>query len=490
MGNVVLVNGMQIFDQHQATRRHFFQNCGVGLGKVALASLLANAASTAHTAAAQSGIPFAPKPAHFSGRAKRVIYLFMAGAPSQLDLFDHKPKLTELEGQPLPPSVIMGQRYAFIQPDAAVLGPRFRFAKHGESGAEISEAMPYLAQVADELAFVRSTHTDLFNHAPAQLFVNTGNGVPGRPSMGAWLSYGLGSDANDLPSFVVLKSGGSLSGGAAMWSAGLLPSVHQGVPFRSQGDAILNVSNPPGYDTRAQRESLDLIQSLNRRQLGAIGDPEIETRINAYEMAYRMQMRAPELMDFSDEAEHTLDLYGAEPGEGGAAFANNCLLARRLVERGVRFIQVYHAGWDHHSNVEGGVRSQCAQTDQACAALIWDLKQRGLLDETLVVWGGEFGRTPMVEASAALGRTLGRDHHPQAFTMWLAGGGIKPGVAYGQTDELGFHVAENPVHVHDVQATILHCLGIDHTRLSFRSRGLDFRLTGVEEHHAVDAILA
>ena len=476
---------------HQATRRHFFQGCGVGVGKIALASLLADSVAPSGRAAAdEAASPFAPQPTHFAGRAKRVIYLFMAGAPSQLDLFDYKPKLAELEGKPLPPSVIMGQRYAFIQPDAAVLGPRFKFARHGESGAEISDVMPHLAQVVDDIAIVRSTHTDLFNHAPAQLFVNTGNGVPGRPSMGSWLSYGIGSDANDLPSFVVLKGGGSLSGGAAMWSAGFLPSVHQGVPFRGQGEPILDVSNPPGYDMQAQRDSLDLIRSLNRRQADLVGDPEITTRINAYEMAFRMQTRAPELMDFSDETEHTLDMYGANPGDGGAAFANNCLLARRLAERGVRFIQVYHAGWDHHSNVEGGVRTQCGETDQACAALIQDLKQRGMLDDTLVVWGGEFGRTPMVEASAALGRTLGRDHHPQAFTMWFAGGGIKPGITYGQTDELGFHVAENPVHVHDVQATILHCLGIDHSQLTFRSRGLNFRLTGVEEHHPVQAILA
>ncbi len=414
----------------------------------------------------------------------------MAGAPSQLDLFDYKPKLAELEGKPIPPSVIKGQRYAFIQPDAAVLGPRFRFRQHGECGAELSDVQPFLAKVVDDIAIARSVQTDLFNHSPAQLFFNTGNGTPGRPSMGAWLSYGLGSEADDLPSFVVLKSGGSLSGGAAMWGAGFLPSSHQGVPFRSEGDPILHVSNPPGIDTRAQRESLDLIRKLNEQRLNVVGDPEIATRINAYEMAFRMQARAPELMDFSQETPETLALYGSQPGDPKAAFANNCLLARRLAERGVRFIQVYHAGWDHHSDVEGGVRRQCAQTDRACAALIQDLKQRGLLEDTLVVWGGEFGRTPMVEASAALGRSMGRDHHPQAFSMWFAGGGIQPGVTVGATDELGFHVAERPIHVHDVQATILHCLGIDHTRLSFRANGLNFRLTGVEEHHPVDELLA
>ena len=472
----------------QQTRRHFFENCGVGLGQVALASLLSG--GTAASAKETSHTPGHLKSLHYPVKAKRVIYLFMAGAPSQLELFDYKPKLAELEGKPLPPSVIKGQRYAFIQPDAAVLGPRFKFAKHGECGAELSEMLPNLARIVDDIAITKSVHTDLFNHSPAQLFVNTGSGIPGRPSMGSWLSYGLGSESNDLPAFVVLKSGGSLSGGASMWSSGFLPSRHQGVPFRSQGDPILHVSNPKGIDDKAQRDSLDLIRSLNQQRLQTVGDPEIETRISAYEMAFRMQTRAPELMDLSKETADTMKLYGAKPGDGGAAFANNCLLARRLAERGVRFIQVYHSGWDHHSNVEGGVRGQARQTDQACAALIEDLKQRGMLDDTLVVWGGEFGRTPMVEASAALGRSNGRDHHPQAFTMWFAGGGMKSGITLGATDELGFHVTERPVHVHDVQATILKCLGIDHTRLNFRFRGLNFRLTGVEEHHPVEELLA
>ncbi len=463
------------------TRRHFFQDCGLGLGKIALASLFAGELA---------GKSFGKRPLDFSAKAKRVIFLFMAGAPSQLELFDYKPRLVELEGKPIPPSIIRGQRYAFIQPDAAVLGPRFRFAKHGESGAELSEALPHLAKVVDELAIVKSVQTGFFNHAPAQLFVNTGSGIPGRPSMGSWLSYGIGSEANDLPGFVVLKSGGSLSGGAAMWSSGFLPSEHQGVPFRAQGDPILHVSNPPGIDSRAQRDSLDLIRNLNRERLGIVGDPEITARIDAYEMAYRMQSQAPELMDLSQESQATLDLYGTKPGDAKASFAKNCLLARRLAERGVRFIQIYHAGWDAHSDVEGNVRNQAKQTDQACAALIQDLKLRGMLEDTLVVWGGEFGRTPMVEASAALGRSKGRDHHPQAFTMWFAGGGIKSGISVGQTDELGFHVVKNPVHIHDVQATILHLLGIDHRRLTFRAHGLDFSLTGVEEHHPVQAVLA
>ncbi len=477
----------------QLTRRHFFRDCGVGVGKIAFASLLANRLAT--SGRAESGQPqadstAAPKPAHFSPKAKRVIFLFMAGAPSQLEMFDHKPKLVELEGKPIPPEVIAGQRYAFIQPDAAVLAPRFKFARHGESGAELSQVLPHLAKVVDDIAIVRSMHTDLFNHAPAQLFVNTGSGVPGRPSMGSWLSYGLGSEANDLPSFVVLKSAGNLSGGASMWSSGFLPTVHQGVPFRSQGVPILHASNPPGIDRKAQRETLDLVRMLNQQQLGLVGDPEIATRISAYETAFHMQARAPELMDFAQESQATLDSYGANPGDANTAFANNCLLARRLAERGVRFIQVYHAGWDHHSDVEGGVRSQSKQTDQASAALLADLQQRGLLDDTLVVWGGEFGRTPMVESSAALGRSQGRDHHPQAFTMWLAGGGIRAGQTIGKTDELGFHVVEDPVHVHDLQATILHCLGIDHRRLTFRHRGLNFRLTGVEEHQPVTRLLA
>ncbi|MBI1247003.1 DUF1501 domain-containing protein [bacterium] len=474
----------------EQTRRHFFRNCGVGIGKIALASLLAESGLALGEANANEASPFAPKQTHFPGKAKRVIYLFMAGAPSQLELFDYKPKLAEMEGKPIPPSVIAGQRYAFIQPDAAVLGPQFKFAKHGQCGAEISDALPNLAKVVDQIAILRSVHTDHFNHSPAQLFWNTGNGIPGRPSMGAWLSYGLGSEAHDLPSFVVLKSGGSLSGGAAMWGPGFLPSVHQGVPFRGQGDPILHVSNPAGYDQRAQRESLDLIRDLNKQQFDSVGDPEIRTRIAAYEMAFRMQSRAPELMDFSQETKETMDLYGANPSDGGQAFANNCLLARRLAERGVRFVQVYHAGWDHHSNVAGGVRSQAKQTDQACAALVEDLRRRGMLDDTLIIWGGEFGRTPMVEASAALGRSKGRDHHPQAFTMWFAGGGMKPGFSLGKTDDLGFHVVENQVHVHDVQATILHCLGIDHTRLTFRHRGLNFKLTGVEEHHPVKELLS
>lgn len=482
----------QAFNKRQVeqTRRWFFRDCGIGLGSIALSTMLAPASKKAAGAERQESRPTAPKPTHFAPTAKRVIYLFMAGAPSQLDLFDYKPKLAQLEGKPIPPSVIKGQRYAFIQPDAAVLGPRFKFGRHGQSGAEIAEVLPNLANVVDRIALVRSVHTDLFNHSPAQIYANTGSGIPGRPSMGSWLSYGIGSEAEDLPSFVVLKSSGNLSGGAAMWSAGFLPSTHQGVPFRSEGDPILHVTNPSGFDMKSQRDTLDLISALNHEHLDAVGDPEIQTRINAYEMAYRMQTKAPELMDFGQESKETLDLYGADASNPKAAFANNCLLARRLAERGVRFIQVYHSGWDHHSKVEEGVRGQCGQTDKGAAALIQDLDQRGLLEDTLVVWGGEFGRTPMVESSAALGRSMGRDHHPQAFTMWFAGGGIKPGISIGKTDELGFNIVERPVHVSDVHATILHCLGIDHQRLTFKFRGLNFRLTGVENHQPVHELLS
>ncbi len=458
----------------QITRRQLFQTCGIGLGKAALASLLLR-----DQTAAAAAVTARVSAEHHRPRARRVIFLFMAGAPSQLDLFDYKPKLKALGGQPIPPSVIDGQRYAFIQPDAAILPPQFKFQRHGQSGIELSDQLPHLAKVVDDISLLKAVHTDQFNHAPAQLLVNTGSPLPGRPAMGSWLSYGIGSEADDLPAFVVLKSGGSLSGGAAMWNSGFLPSQHQGVPFRSSGEPILHVANPDSISNGMQRDSLDLISNLNRQRLEVVGDPEIEARIDAYEMAYRMQTRAPELMDFSQENAATMAMYGANPGDPKHAFANNCLLARRMAERGVRFIQLYHAGWDHHSNVAGGLRAQCKQTDQAAAALLQDLKQRGLLDDTLVVWGGEFGRTPMVEASAALGRKQGRDHHPQAFTMWMAGGGVRRGETIGATDELGFRPTEAPTHVHDIQATILHLLGINHERLTFTYAGRPFRLTDV-----------
>jgi uncharacterized protein (DUF1501 family) len=459
------------------TRRHFFRECGVGVGKIALASLLTGAFGRRAVGAPGAVNPLAPKQPHFAPKAKRVIYLFMAGAPSQLDLFDYKPTLAKFEGKRIPPEIIGGQRYAFIRPDAAALGPRFKFAKHGRCGAELSEALPHLARVVDDICLVKSVRTDQFNHAPAQIFLNTGFAQPGRPSMGSWVTYGLGAETSDLPAFVVMSTGSGISGGAANWSSGFLPTVYSGVRFRNQGDPILDVSSPAGVDARLQRDSLDLIGALNRRRLAADGDPEIATRIASYEMAYRLQTSAPELMDLRGETKATLDLYGADPAK--PSFARACVLARRMIERGVRFVNIYHEGWDAHSDLVGNHRKNCSDTDQAAAALVKDLKQRGLLDSTLVVWGGEFGRTPMVESNPALGRSLGRDHHPQAYTVWLAGGGIKPGLTYGGTDDLGFNVIDKPVHVHDLQATILHLLGLDHERLTFRHAGRDFRLTDV-----------
>jgi hypothetical protein len=411
----------------------------------------------------------------------------MAGAPSQLELFDYKPELAKLEGKPLPPSVIGGQRYAFIRPDAAVLGPRYQFARHGRSGAELSEMLPNLAKVADEICLIKSVSTDQFNHAPAQIFFNTGFSQPGRPCLGSWVLYGLGAETQELPAFVVMSTGSGLSGGSALWSSGFLPTVYTGTRFRNQGDPILNVGNPEGVDARLQRDTIDLVRSMNERQLAQVGDPEIATRIANYEMAFRLQTSAPELMDLRNESKETLELYGCDPGK--ASFARACLLARRMIERGVRFVNIYHEGWDAHSDVAGNVKNNCAKTDRASAALVMDLKRRGLLDDTLVIWGGEFGRTPMVETNPSLGRALGRDHHPQAFTMWMAGGGVRPGMSYGATDDLGFHVVENPVHVHDVQATILHTLGFDHERLTYRHAGRDFRLTDVHGK-VVKAILA
>ena len=467
-----------------ATRRHFFAECGIGVGKMALAGLLARECAGAGEAAPRALLP---RPPHFPAKAKAVIQLFMAGAPSQLELFDNKPKLAEIEGKPIPPEVIGGQRYAFIRPDAAVLGPQFTFARHGQCGAELSEMLPHLAGVVDEIAIVRSCRTDQFNHAPAQIFMNCGFAQPGRPSMGAWVTYGLGCESDELPAFVVMSTGAGISGGSANWSSGFLPTLHAGTRFRNSGDPILNVGQPAGADARLADDTLALVSRLNRSRLAADGDPEITTRIASYEMAHRLQTSAPELMDLASETQETLDLYGCSAGE--ASFARACLVARRLVERGVRFVTIYHEGWDGHSDVAGNVRGNCQKTDRASAALVADLKRRGMLDSTLVVWGGEFGRTPMVEASAVLGRSKGRDHHPGAFTMWLAGGGVRGGITHGSTDELGFHVAADEVHVHDLQATILHCLGLDHERLTFRHAGRDFRLTDVHGR-VVHAILS
>ena len=470
------------------TRRHFLGDCGVGLGKMALAGLLTGSLSgRALAAAGDASGPLPNRGAHFAGKAKRVIHLFMAGAPSQLELFDYKPALAKLEGKPLPPSVIGGQRYAFIRPDAAVLGPRFKFARHGQSGAEISEMLPYLSKVVDDICLVRSVKTDQFNHAPAQIFFNTGFSQPGRPSLGSWALYGLGAESQNLPAFVVMSTAGGLSGGSTLWSSGFLPTVYTGVRFRNQGPPILNVNSPAGVDAALQRETLDAVKGLNQRRLASQGDPEITTRIAAYEMAFRLQSSAPELMDLKSESKETLELYGCDPDK--PSFARACLLSRRMIERGVRFVNIYHEGWDAHSDVAGNVKSNAAVTDQASAALVIDLKRRGLLEDTLVVWGGEFGRTPMVESNPALGRSQGRDHHPQAYTVWMAGGGIKGGMSYGATDDLGFHVAQDPVHVHDLQATLLHCLGFDHEKLTYHHAGRDFRLTDVHGH-VVKALLS
>lgn len=464
-------------------RRYFLRECGLGVGKMAAASLLAGTAM----AAPEATNVFAPKKPHYPAKAKAVIHLFMAGAPSQLDLFDYKPALAKFEGKSLPPELIGSQRFAFIRSDAAALGPRFKFKKFGQNGTELAEILPHLGSIIDDVALLKAVKTDQFNHAPAQIFFNTGFSQPGRPSMGSWAVYGLGAETKDLPAFVVMSTGAGISGGAANWSSGFLPSVYTGVRFRNQGDPILDVSNPKGVDQQLQRDSLDVIGTLNRKRLEVVGDPEIATRIASYEMAFRLQSSAPDLMNLRQESAKTLALYGADPDK--PSFARACLLARRMVERGVRFINIYNEGWDAHSDVVGNHTNNARNTDQASAALVKDLKARGLLDETLVIWGGEFGRTPMVESNPALGRSLGRDHHPAAYTMWMAGGGIKPGIVHGVTDELGYNGVEKAVHVHDLQATILHCLGLDHERLTYRYAGRDFRLTDIHGH-LVKEILA
>lgn len=466
------------------TRRHFLRDCGVGVGKMALAGLLADRLGAQIPATFVN--PLAPQPPHYAGKAKAVIHLFMAGAPSHLDLFDYKPELTKMDGKPLPASVTEGQRLAFIRADAAVMGPQFKFARHGQSGMEISEALPYLSKIVDDISLIRSCHTEQFNHAPAQTFFQTGFAVPGRPSLGSWATYGLGCVTSELPAFVVLSTGAGISGGSGLWASGFLPSIYTGVRFRNQGDPILNVTNPAGVDASLQRDTIDLVSNLNRKRLNDTGDPEIATRLANYEMAFRMQTSAPELMDLRSETKETLDLYGCDPAV--PSFARACLLARRMIERGVRFVNIFHEGWDAHSDVVGNHRKNCKETDQASAALVIDLKRRGLLDETLVAWGGEFGRTPMVESNAALGRSRGRDHHPKAYSMWMAGGGIKPGVIHGATDDLGYNIIKDPVHVHDIQATLLHCLGFDHERLTFRAQGRDFRLTDVHGHVVKDIL--
>ena len=448
------------------TRRWFLRDCGSGLANIALAHLCGGTASAAlaHPLAARRP-PAVPK-------AKRVIFLFQAGGPSHLELFDYKAELKRRDGQLPPAELLKNYRAAFINPNSALLAPKFAFHRHGQSGLELSELLPHLGKVADDLCVIKSMQTDAVNHAPAQIFMNTGSQQFGRPSLGAWSLYGLGNEAENLPGYVVLSSAKGTSGGASNWGCGFLPTMYGGTPFRSSGDPILYLSNPRGFDSNVQRASLDASERLNRKHFSAVGDPEIEARIQSYEMAYQLQQSAPDLMDLSQESQATLDLYGVDPQKSG--YARNCLLARRLVERGVRFVQLFHEAWDQHGNLTKALQKNCSDTDQPTAALIADLKQRGLLEDTLVIWGGEFGRTPMVQ-----GGSDGRDHHNRGFTMFLAGGGVKPGITFGETDDLGFNVVRDPVHVHDLHATILHRLGFDHTKLTYRFQGRDFRLTDV-----------
>jgi uncharacterized protein (DUF1501 family) len=486
------------------TRRQFLATSASGLGGLAFASLLAQDGLLAAPDPSLSSIinPLAPKKPHFEGKAKACIFIFMAGAPSQMDLFDPKPKLNELHGQKLPDSLTKEVRFAFIQKETAtVLGSPRTFTKYGQCGMEFSDLLPHIGSCADDIAMVRSMHTEAFNHHPGQLMMNTGVPRFGRPSMGSWLNYGLGSESQDLPGYVVLTAGRGTSGGTSNWSSGFLPSTYQGVLFRNQGDPVLNLANPPGVTDESQRRSLDTLRELNRKHYDYTQDPEVNARIAAYELAFRMQAAAPELMDLSNESEHTLKAYGVDRTEGKmknyedrgegefATFATNCLLARRLVERGVRYVNIYHATWDHHKNIDPGLKFNCMMADQPIAALLKDLKERGLLDSTMVIWGSEFGRTPLGENRVGREANTGRDHHPFAFTVWLAGGGIKGGQVIGATDDIGWNVTEDPIHVNDFHATILKQFGFDHEKLSYRYQGLDQRLTNVGGH-VVDKLIA
>lgn len=459
------------------TRRTFLANSGLSLGAVALAQLQAS------PQAVGSDNPLATKQPHFPGKAKRVIYLHMTGSPPNLDLYDYKPKLIELDGQEAPASFIQGKEFAFTTGTPKLLGTRHKFEKCGQSGLLLSDCLPNLQRHADEMCLVHSMHTDQFNHAPAELLIYTGSPRSGRPSFGSWLTYGLGSENENLPAFVVLISSGvQPNGGKSSFGSGFLPSVYQGVQCRSQGEPVLYVTDPPGIDRQLRRKSLDTLGELNQLQAQQFGHPETLTRISQYELAYRMQTSVPEVMDITKESAETLEAYGAKPG--ASSLANNCLLARRLVESGVRYVQLFDWGWDFHGtgpgeDIRDGLTKKCETMDKPVAALIADLKQRGLLDETLIIWGGEFGRTPFREGRTANGAQLGRDHYPDCFTMWMAGGGVKGGFEYGQTDELGFGVIENPVHVHDLQATWMYLLGFDHTKLTYRFQGRDYRLTDV-----------
>lgn len=449
----------------QWLRREFLTRSGFGLGSIALASLLNDECNLR----AASQLPI---------RAKHILYLHMIGAPSQLDLFEDKPELTRRDKQPCPAEVTKNRDFAFIGKTSLLAGSPWKFQKHGQSAHTFSSLLPHMATVADEMTFIRSMHTDEINHAPAQMFLHSGFGRGGRPSLGAWVSYGLGSENRDLPTYIVLVSGPPGGAGTSLWTNGFLPSVYQGTPFRSAGDPVLFLSSPDGITPTRRQRTLNALADLNREHLLQTGDPEIETRISQYEMAFRMQTSVPSLMDLKNESAETLEMYGASPGK--ASFANNCLQARRLIEQGVRIVELYDSDWDHHGGIENRLPEKCRDVDRPIAALISDLKKRGLLDETLIIWGSEFGRTPLQQGdSPKNGKLAGRDHHKDAFTMWLAGGGIKPGLSYGKTDDFGMDVVENGVHVHDLNATILHLLGIDHTQLTYRYQGRDFRLTDV-----------
>lgn len=471
------------------TRRHFFGRAGLGLGTAALASLLSD--SSVH---AESGVRETVR--HFAPKAKRAIYLFMAGAPSQIDLLDYKPQLNELFDTDLPESIRNGQRLTTMTSGQArfpVAPSKYNFSQHGRNGTWVSELLPYTASMVDDISIIRSVYTEAINHDPAITYICTGHQLPGRASLGAWLSYGLGSINDNLPSFVVMtptwtgrKEAQALYN--RLWGSGFLPTRHQGVALRASGDPVLYLNNPPGVTTEMRRRMLDRLASFNEQTFQRIGDPETLTRIEQAEMAFRMQASVPDLIDISDEPKHILDLYGPDVHTPGT-YARSCLLARRMMERDVRFVQMFHRGWDQHGNIAGDLPNQCRDVDQPSWALIQDLKQRGLLDDTLVIWGGEFGRTVYCQGKLTK-ENYGRDHHPRCFTIWMAGGGIKPGVVYGETDDFSYNVVKDPVHIHDLNATILHCLGIDHRKLTVRFQGLDVRLTGVEEHSPVAGVLA
>ena len=491
------MNPLQQYQQH-LSRRHFFGRTATGIGIAALASLIGRDGSLQAAAAATPDtvrVPGLPGLPHLAPKAKRVIYLFQNGAPTHVDLFDFKPRLKEMHGQPIPDSMVNGRRFSTMTGEAngkVLLAPLEPFAQHGQSRAWVSSLMPFTAQIADDLCFVKSMHTEQVNHAPAISFILSGSEMPGRPTIGAWLNYGLGSETDELPSFVVMTS---VSKGTTCgqifydfyWGSGFLPSRYQGVKLRGSSEPVLYVANPSGISRPMRRGMLDDIAAINQLKADDFGDPEIATRIAQYEMGFKMQASVPELADLSQESAETLAMYGPGVEEPGT-FAHNCLMARRLIERGCRYVQLMHAGWDQHRSLTTELYTQCRDTDQSSAALVMDLKRRGLLEDTLVIWGGEFGRTPFLQGDIANRPLWGRDHHPYAFTVWMAGGGVKPGISYGATDELGMDAVEQPVHVHDFQATLMHLLGVDHERLTFKFQGRQFRLTDVHGHVVRDIL--